>query len=71
MADEEVRTPASDLVGELEQRVEDVVGAAQPFRSNCPAHPRQVRIDPPQPRIAVENLLEASLCFAVVGCGKR
>jgi hypothetical protein len=53
----------------FEQRVEDVVGAAQRFGSGCPAHSREVRIDPPQPRNAVENQLEASLCLAVVDVG--
>ena len=47
VADEEVRSPAKDFVGEVEQRVEDVVGAAQRFGSDCPAHSREVRIDPP------------------------
>jgi hypothetical protein len=53
----------------FEQRVEDVVGAAQRFGSGCPAHSREVRIDPPQPRNAVENQLEASLSLAVVDAG--
>jgi len=64
-----VRSPADDLVGEVEQHVEDVVGAAQRFGSDCPAHSWQVRIDPPQPRNAVENQLEASLGLAVVDAG--
>jgi hypothetical protein len=66
VTDEEVRSPASNLVGEVEQRVEDVVGAAQRFWSDCQAHPREVRIDPPQPRNAAENRLEASLRLAVI-----
>jgi hypothetical protein len=69
VTDEEVRSPAGDLVGEVEQRVEDVVGAAERLWSDCPAHSRQVRIDPSQPRIAAENGLEASLSLAVVDAG--
>jgi hypothetical protein len=69
VTDEQVRSPANDLVGEVEQRVEDVVGAAQRFGSDCPAHSREVRIDPPQPRNAVENQLKASLSLAVVDAG--
>ena len=66
VTDEEVRRPAADLVGEVEQRVEDVVGAAQRFGSDCPAHSREVGIDPPQPGNAAEDRLEASLGLAVV-----
>ena len=69
VTDEEVRSSATDLVGEVEQRVEDVVGAAQRFGSDRPAHSREVGIDPPQPRNAVENRLEASLSLAVVDAG--
>src|SRR6266550_3709450 len=69
VTDQEVRSPANDLVGEVEQRVEDVVGAAQRFGSGCPAHSREVRIDPPQPRNAVEGRLEASLSLAMVDAG--
>jgi phosphoribosylaminoimidazole-succinocarboxamide synthase len=69
VTDEEVRSPANDLVGEVEQRVEDVVGAAQRFGSDCLAHSREVRIDPPQLRNAVENQLEASLSLAMVDAG--
>jgi hypothetical protein len=61
--------PGGDLVGEGEQRVEDVVGAVQRFGSGCPAHSREVRIDPLQPRNAVENRLEAGLGLAVVDAG--
>jgi beta-N-acetylhexosaminidase len=40
-------------------------GAGHSRVSDCPAHSREVRIDPPQPRNAVENQLEASLSLAV------
>src|SRR5260221_1020310 len=62
-------SPADDLVAEVEQRVEDVVGAAQRFGGDCPTHPWEVGIDPPQPRDPVENRLKASLSLAVVDAG--
>lgn len=48
---------------------EDVVGAAQRFGSDRPAHSRKVGIDPPQARHAVERRLEARLGLAVVDAG--
>jgi hypothetical protein len=69
VTDEEVPSPANDLLGEVEQRGEDVVGATHRVGSDCPAHSREVRIDSPQPRNAVENQLEASLSLAVVDAG--
>lgn len=69
MTDEEVRVAAGDLVGEVEQRVEDVVGAAQHFGGDRPAHCGEVGIDPPQSANAVENGLEASLGLTMVDAG--
>jgi hypothetical protein len=69
VTDEEVRSPAADDVGERNQRVEDVVGTAQRFWGGCPAHSREVRVDPPQPRNAVKSRLEARLGLAVVDPG--
>ena len=63
--DEQVVGPAGDLVGHLEERLEDVVGAAQ--RLGAPRQPPtgQVRVDPPQPG-PVQVGLEAGLRLAVV-----
>jgi hypothetical protein len=66
VTDEEARAPADDLVGEIEQRVEDVVGAPQRLGSDRPAHSGEVRIDPPEPGNSFENRLEAGFGFAVV-----
>ena len=66
MTDEEIRTPAGDLVGEVEQRLEDVVGAAQRLGSDRPAHSGEVGIDAPQPAEVFENRLEARLGLTVV-----
>lgn len=57
--------PAS---GQLERstRANQSARRARSFGSDCPAHSRKVSIDPPQPRNAVENQLEASLSLAVV-----
>ena len=69
VTDEEVRSPAGDLVGEVEQHVEDVVGAAQRLGSDRPAHSREVGIDPAQPCNAIESRLEAGFSLAVVDAG--
>ena len=55
--------------GEVEQRVEDVFGAAQPVGDHRPAHPGEVGIDPPEPRNAAEDRLEARLGLAMVHPG--
>jgi hypothetical protein len=69
VTNEKVRSPVGDLVGEAQQRIKDVVGATQQFGSHCLAHTREVGIDPPQPRNAVENRLEAGLSLAVMDAG--
>jgi len=69
VTDEEVRSPLGHLAGEVEQRVEDVFGAAQPVGCHRPAHSGEVGIDPPEARDATEDRLEACLGLAVVHPG--
>ena len=62
-------SPVGDLPREVEQYVEDVLGAAQSVGGRRPAHAGEVGIDPSEPRHAVEDRLEAGLRLAVVDAG--
>ena len=66
MTDEEVRRPARDLLGEVGQCQQDVLGTPDGPRSGGPAGPGQVGVDPPEPWGTSEQRLEAGLGLAVV-----
>ena len=63
---EKVRPPCAHLRGEREQRVEHVVGAAEPGGGRRPPHAREVGIDATQAGDPLERGLEAGLGLVVV-----
>jgi hypothetical protein len=58
-----------DVVGQAEQRIEDVVGSAQRRRRASPTHPRQVGIHPPVTARSPKGRLEGGLRLAVFDTG--
>ena len=69
MPDQQIRLIAGDLGCEIEQHVDDIVGAADPLWCRRLTHPRQVRIDPLQVLGTREGRLEACLRLAMVHPG--
>lgn len=69
MPDQEVRRPVSDVPGDVDERVEDVLGTPQVVGGRRPTHPGKVWTDPPEPRQAFEARLEACPGLAMVHPG--